>query len=145
MCTNFLTSLLCFESFKKSGVVVNLVLFIDFQWNRTFLFDLVCFIGVFLGRGGWKGEKGFHLALSATIVQEDQLSYIHTLSSDFVANSYSKSWDSSCEQSWVPVQNQCVPVKKKKWVRNWKCLGLYVTRQLIWRQTPKVCITVHWN
>ena len=27
---------------------------------------------------------------------------------------------------------------RKVW--NWKCLGLYVTRQLIWRQTPKLCI-----
>ena len=31
---------------------------------------------------------------------------------------------------------------KKVW--NWKCLGLYVTRQLIWGQTPKLCITVYW-
>ena len=28
---------------------------------------------------------------------------------------------------------------------NWKCFGLYVTRELIWRQTPNLCITVHWN
>ena len=34
---------------------------------------------------------------------------------------------------------------KKKRVWNWKCLGLYETRQLIWRQSPKLCITVHWN
>ena len=44
---------------------------------------------------------------------------------DFVTNSYGESWDSSCEKSWVLVQNQ--------WILNWKCLGLYVTRQLIWR------------
>ena len=31
---------------------------------------------------------------------------------------------------------------KKVW--NWKCLDLYVTRQLIWGQTPKLCITVYW-
>ena len=99
MCTNFLTSLLCFESFKKSGVVVNLVLLLTF--SEIGLFCLIWFVLLvfFGGGGGWKGEKGFHLALSATIVQEDQLSYIHTLSSDFVANSYSESWDSSCEQS----------------------------------------------
>ena len=48
----------------------------------------------------------------------------------------SKSLDSSSKKSCVPVQNQWVPVKKLR-VRNWKCLGLYVTRQLIWRQTPK--------
>ena len=47
-----------------------------------------------MGGGGW-----VHLALSATIIQEDQLSYIQTLSSDFVINSYGASWDSSCEQS----------------------------------------------
>ena len=29
-------------------------------------------------------------------------------------NSYGASWDSSCEKSWVTVQNQWVPVKKKK-------------------------------
>ena len=45
------------------------------------------------------GGGGDHLALSATIIQEDQLSYIQTLSSDFVINSYGASWDSSCEQS----------------------------------------------
>ena len=35
----------------------------------------------------------------ATIIQEDQLSYIQTLSSDFFINSYGESWDSSCEKS----------------------------------------------
>ena len=34
--------------------------------------------------------------------------------SDFLTNSYGESWDSSCEKSWVPVHNQCIPVKKKK-------------------------------
>ena len=28
--------------------------------------------------------------------------------------------------------------------RNNEALGLYVTRQLIWRQTAKLCITVYW-
>ena len=54
----------------------------------------------------------------------------------------------TCEKSWVPVQNQWVPVKKKKKekrVQNWKCLVHYVTRQLVWRHTPKLCIAVHWN
>ena len=65
-----------------------------------FCFDLVCLI-VFLGggRGGGRGKRGFYLALSATFIQEDQLSYIQTLSSDFVINSYGESWDSSCEKS----------------------------------------------
>ena len=31
---------------------------------------------------------------------------------DFVANSSAESRDSSCEKSWVPVQNCCVPVQK---------------------------------
>ena len=57
-------------------------------------------------------------------------------------NSYSKSWDyeswdSSCEKSWVlPAQNQWVPVKVKpspKLIR--LAYGVYLTRQLIWRQT----------
>ena len=35
--------------------------------------------------------------------------------SDFVTNSYGKSWDSSSEKSWVPaVHNQWVPVQKNK-------------------------------
>ena len=63
-----------------------------------FCFDLVCLI-VFFGGGGGRGKRGFYLALSATIIQEDQLSYIQTLSSDFVINSYGESWDSSCEKS----------------------------------------------
>ena len=57
--------------------------------------------------------------------------------SDFIANHYCESWDSSYEKSWVWVQNQWVPDKKKK---SPKCLGLYVIRQFIWRQTPKLCI-----
>ena len=28
---------------------------------------------------------------------------------------------------------------------NNESLGLYVTTKLIWRQTPKLCITVYWN
>ena len=62
---------------------------------------------------------------------------------DFVTNSYVESWDSSCEKSRVPVKIQCVPVQKKEGILNWKCLGLYVWRQLIWRQTPKLFITVY--
>ena len=38
---------------------------------------------------------------------------------------YGESWDSSCEKSWVPVHDQCVPVKKKQGVLNWKYLGFY--------------------
>ena len=34
---------------------------------------------------------------------------------------------------------------KRQWVLNWKCSGLYVTRQLIWRQAPKRSRTVYWN
>ena len=40
---------------------------------------------------------------------------------------------------------QLNPSTKKQGVLNCKCLGLYVTRQLIWRQTPKLCVTVYWN
>ena len=29
---------------------------------------------------------------------------------------------------------------KKNRVLNWKCFGLYVTRQLIWRQTPELSL-----
>ena len=40
-----------------------------------------------------------------------------------------------------PVQNNKIESQfKKKGVLNCKCLGLYVTRQLNWRQTPKLCI-----
>ena len=36
--------------------------------------------------------------------------------SDFVTDSYGKSWDSSCERSWVPEQEQQlqVPVQKNE-------------------------------
>ena len=34
--------------------------------------------------------------------------------SDFVTNTYGESWDSSCETSGVPVQNQWFPVQKKR-------------------------------
>ena len=37
------------------------------------------------------------------------------------------------------------PNSKKQGVLNWKCLDLYVTRQFIWRQTPKLFITLYWN
>ena len=36
------------------------------------------------------------------------------LTSDFATSSYGESWDSSCEKSWVSVQNHWVPVKEKK-------------------------------
>ena len=36
------------------------------------------------------------------------------LTSDFATSSYGESWDSSCEKSWVAVQNYWVPVLKKK-------------------------------
>ena len=36
------------------------------------------------------------------------------LTSDFATSSYGESWDSSCEKSWVSVQNHWVPVKKKE-------------------------------
>ena len=80
-----------------------------------------------------------HLALlinnehSLTLPQVSMVVLLYC--SDFVTNSYG---ELSCEKSRVPV-------KKKKWVWNWKYLGVYVTRQLIWRQTPKLCITVYWN
>ena len=57
----------------------------------------------------------------------------------FVANSYGDYWDSYYEKLEVPVHNQRVPVQKHKESR----LGLYVTRQLIWRQTPNRFIAVH--
>ena len=52
--------------------------------------------------------------------------------------------DSSCEKSWVPVQSHWVPVQKKKKeskIEEW--LGLYVTRQWIWKQTPKLFTSVY--
>ena len=47
-------------------------------------------------------------------------------------NSYGESWDSSCEKYWGPVQKHWIPDKKNIEACNWKCLGLCVTRQLIW-------------
>ena len=59
MCTNFLTSLLCFESFKKSGVVVNLVLLLTF--SEIGLFCLIWFVLLvfFGGEGGGRGKRVF--------------------------------------------------------------------------------------
>ena len=39
----------------------------------------------------------------------------------------------------LAVYNQWVSIEKKGSL-HWKCLGLYVTRQLIWEQTPKLFI-----
>ena len=62
--------------------------------------------------------------------------HLHVLVfSDFVKG---ESWDSSSEK-WVHVQNKWVPVNESE-IEN--TLGLYVTRQLVWRQTPKLCNSV---
>ena len=62
--------------------------------------------------------------------------HLHALVfSDFVKGEF---WDSSRE-TWVPVQNKWVPVNESE-IEN--TLGLYVTRQLVWRQTPKLCNSV---
>ena len=91
----------------------------------------------------WRRHKWHITVFSCPLIVEVSC-FFWNYNSDFVTDSYGESWDSSCETSRVPVQNQWVPVKKKR-VRNWKCLGLYVTRQLMWSQTPKPCITVYWN
>ena len=67
------------------------------------------------------------------------------MTSDFVTNSYGESWDLSCEKSWVPFQNQWVPVKKNKSDIENAWAFMYQTKQLIWRQTPKLCIILYWN
>ena len=93
-----------------------------------------------LGRWTLSNKKfllsGKHCYQYLTVVLQELV--VFWLASDFVTNtcSYGESWDSSCEKSWVPVHNQGV--------LSWKCLGLYVTRQLIWRQMPKLFITVYW-
>ena len=57
------------------------------------------------------------------------------LYSDNVSNSYGKSWVSSCEKAWVPLQNHWVPVQGT--MRPW----VFMYPQLIWRQTQKLCVT----
>ena len=52
----------------------------------------------------------------------------------FVTNSCDESLDSS---SWVAVHNQWVPVHQRS-PKLKMLMGLYVTRQLIWRQKPKL-------
>ena len=55
--------------------------------------------------------------------------HLHALVfSDFVKG---ESWDSSSEK-WVPVNESEIE----------NTLGLYVTRQLVWRQSPKICTSV---
>ena len=63
-------------------------------------------------------------------------------SSDFVTNSFGTRLVKNHESQSRTNESQ---LKKKKRVRNGKCLGVYVTKQLIWRQTSKFCITVYWN
>ena len=57
------------------------------------------------------------------------------LYSDNVSSSYGKSWVSSCEKAWVPLQNHWVPVQGT--MRPW----VFMYPQLIWRQTQKLCVT----
>ena len=57
------------------------------------------------------------------------------LYNDNVSNSYGKSWVSSCEKAWVPLQNHWVPVQGT--MRPW----VFMYPQLIWRQTQKLCVT----
>ena len=64
------------------------------------------------------------------------------MSRDFVTNSYGQSRDSSCKISSVPVKNQWVPVKKKTSPKL-KMLGPSCNQTVIWRKTPKLCITVY--
>ena len=68
---------------------------------------------------------------SAVLLFNGKVGDVNTYSVILVTNSYGESWDSSCEKYWVPVQKHRVPGKKKK-VCDWKCVGLCVTRQLIW-------------
>ena len=46
------------------------------------------------------------------VTKKGDFGRFNPVSSDFVTNSYGESWDSSCEKSWVPVQNHWVPVQK---------------------------------
>ena len=69
---------------------------------------------------------------SAVLLFNGKVGDVNTYSVILAANSYGESWDSSCEKYWVPVQKHWVPDIKNTQVCNWKCLGLCVTRQLIW-------------
>ena len=63
--------------------------------------------------------------------------------SDFVSNSYCEFCDSSCEKSWVQSRTNESAFKKKRRVRNWKCLGLCVTSQFIFKAQQRlkgICI-----
>ena len=42
------------------------------------------------------------------------------MNSDFVTNSYGESYDSSCENSWVPVNNQWIPLQSKDYLKKTK-------------------------
>ena len=90
-------------------------------------------------------RKGHYLSifkeLSTRMVQQNawvvllfngKVGDVNIYSVILVTNSYGESWDSSCEKYWVPVQKHWVPDIKNTQVCNWKCLGLCVTRQLIW-------------
>ena len=42
------------------------------------------------------------------------------MNSDFVTNSYGESYDSSCENSRVPVNNQWIPLQSKDYLKKTK-------------------------
>ena len=73
--------------------------------SHLFSFHLVLSIRQF---NGWSLETNF-----CQIEIEIEI-FTGLISSDFVTNRYSESWDSSCEKSLVPVQCQWVPIKKIK-------------------------------
>ena len=41
-------------------------------------------------------------------------------------------------ESLLSITNESQFKKTRNPIKNWKCLGLYVTRELIWRQMPKL-------
>ena len=61
--------------------------------------------------------------------------------SGFVTNSYGESWDSSCENSWVPVHNQWVPVQKTMRPKL-RMLGLFCNQTVNLKTDSKTLYTV---
>ena len=102
---------------------------INRQWSSKRIASMSVYLPSLLAPHCLEQYTGGHLCLN----DRNAINNVNQ-SSELVTNRSGESWDSSCEKSWVPVQNQWVPVQKTS--SKLKLLG---------RQTPKLCFTDYWK